>query len=361
MEFFVDKDIAKASTLPSSFYKDDFVFEALKEKVFKSTFQWVGDQSIFSGRIKHSPFYFLENYLNEPLILSKDENDQIHCMSNICTHRANLLLNHPESSSKITCGYHGRRFNNKGKMEFMPEFDGVEDFPRDCDHLRSFPLIDWQGHFFVGLTPNVNFQSILKKMEERIGFLPLDQYKKTNQYSKEYLVNAHWALYCDNYLEGFHIPFVHPDLNEALDYGEYATEVNDHMTLQIGYSDTDKDCFQLPEGHPDYGRNVAAYYYWIFPNMMFNFYPWGLSINIVKPISKNKTKVSFISYVYDESKMDVGAGAHIEKVEREDEFVVENVHRGLQSSFYSSGRFSPKREQGVHYFHWLLAEYLKNK
>ncbi len=51
--------------------------------------------------------------------------------------------------------------------------------------------------------------------------------------------------------------------------------------------------FDLPEGHVDYGKNVAAYYYWVFPNMMFNFYPWGLSINIVKPIDLNRTKVSF--------------------------------------------------------------------
>ena len=116
----------------------------------------------------------------------------------------------------------------------------------------------------------------------------------------------------------------------------------------------------MPEGHLDYGKNVAAYYYWVFPNMMFNFYPWGLSINIVKPIHLNKTKVSFITYVYDESKINTGAGALLDKVEREDEFVVEGVHKGLQSKFYTSGRFSPTREKGVHHFHGLLAKYLNN-
>ena len=78
--------------------------------------------------------------------------------------------------------------------------------------------------------------------------------------------------------------------------------------------------FDLPEGHIDYGKKVAAYYYWVFPNMMFNFYPWGLSINVVRPISINRTKVSFLSYVYDPSKLDKGAGSALEKVEREDEF-----------------------------------------
>ena len=35
----------------------------------------------------------------------------------------------------------------------------------------------------------------------------------------------------------------------------------------------------FPEGHPDHGKEVAAYYYWVFPNMMFNFYPLGDSLS----------------------------------------------------------------------------------
>ena len=66
---------------------------------------------------------------------------------------------------------------------------------------------------------------------------------------------------------------------------------------------------------------------------MLNFYPWGLSINIVKPINIKKTKVQFLSYVYDESKLDLGAGASLDKVEREDEFVVEGVQKVLTQNF----------------------------
>jgi choline monooxygenase len=171
-------------------------------------------------------------------------------------------------------------------------------------------------------------------------------------------VHANWALYCDNFLEGFHIPFVHKDLNEALDYGEYKTELYDHMNLQVGYSDESTEVFDLPEGHPDHGRNVAAYYYWIFPNMMFNFYPWGLSVNVIKPLSIDRTKVSFLTYVYDRSKINEGAGSLLDKVEREDEFIVESVQKGIRSNFYKTGRYSPTREKGVHHFHCLLADFI---
>jgi choline monooxygenase len=78
--------------------------------------------------------------------------------------------------------------------------------------------------------------------------------------------------------------------------------------------------------------------------MIFNFYPWGYWINIVKPIALNQTKVSFLTYVYDESKLDTGAGTGLDKVEREDKFVVEGVFKGMSSRVYQTGRFSPKIE-----------------
>ena len=174
------------------------------------------------------------------------------------------------------------------------------------------------------------------------------------------MVNCHWALYCDNYLEGFHIPFVHKDLNSVLDYGSYRTELFDFGTLQVGYAKDGEEVFDLPADHPDYGQSIGAFYFWLFPNIMLNFYPWGLSVNVVKPINQNKTRVSFITYVYDETKLDLGAGAALDKVEREDEFVVEGVHKGMHSHGYTTGRFSPKRERGVHHFHRMLAEIINS-
>ena len=64
--------------------------------------------------------------------------------------------------------------------------------------------------------------------------------------------------------------------------------------------------------------------------------------------------------MWDPKKMNKGAGNDLEKVEREDEFIVENVQKGVNSSFYKAGRFSPKREKGVHHFHHLIVSYLND-
>lgn len=356
--FYIDPNIKKAETLPASFYKDETIFNELKDKVFRTSWHWVGDMDIVPLTKSGFPFQLLEGYLTEPLLLMRDEDDKIRCMSNVCTHRGNLVVHHPGVQKQLFCMYHGRRFALDGTFKSMPEFEDAEDFPRACDSLHQFSVEKWNPFLFVGLEPSFDFSNVLKRMQERVGFLPLEQFRFRKDLSKDYLVNCHWALYCDNYLEGFHIPFVHSDLNDVLDYGSYTTEIYDHMNLQVGYAKSGEEVFELPKGHMDYGSQIGAYYFWVFPNMMFNFYPWGLSINIVKPIDMEKTKVSFLTYLYDENKLHSGAGALLDKVEREDEFVVEGVHQGLKSSYYKAGRFSPTREQGVHHFHRLLAQFL---
>ena len=210
----------------------------------------------------------------------------------------------------------------------------------------------------MGIDPKYDIKKVIEKIDDRVGFLPLNEFSLREDLGKDYTVNANWALYCDNYLEGFHIPFVHEDLNKELDYGDYDTEIYDYFNVQVGYTSDSSIAFDFPKNHVDYGKKIAAYYFWVFPNMMFNFYPWGLSINIVEPISVNKTKVSFIPYVYDSNKLDSGAGSILDKVEKEDEFVVQNVQRGMRSKYYETGRFSPTREKGVHHFHLLISDFL---
>jgi choline monooxygenase len=62
--------------------------------------------------------------------------------------------------------------------------------------------------------------------------------------------------------------------------------------------------------------------------------------------------------VRDRALLGAGAGGALDEVEMEDEAVVKTVQRGLRSRFYSKGRYSPTREQGVHHFHRLVAEFM---
>jgi choline monooxygenase len=234
----------------------------------------------------------------------------------------------------------------------------VEGFPSEKDNLPQVPFGAWDKLLFTSITPSIQLEEAIGEMKKRLPFLKLNEHKLEPTRSRDYLVKAHWALYCENYLEGFHIPFIHNSLNAVIDYNSYTTELYRYSNLQFALSRGGEDVFGLPAGSPDHGKKVSAYYYWVFPNMMFNFYPWGLSINVVRPMSPQLSKVSFITYIYDESKLERGAGAMLDKVEREDEAVVENVQKGISSRFYDRGRYSPTRETGTHHFHRLICEFM---
>lgn len=357
--FSVNADISKAFTIVKDFYTNPEYFELAKEKIFATSWQFIGDKEMLDAVENVQPFTLFEDFLNEPLVLTKDKENQLHCLSNVCTHRGNIIADKKCSAHQLRCKYHGRIFDLGGNFRSMPEFKEVKNFPSKSDNLTSLPLFEWEKFLFVSMNKKIRAESYLKEMIKRMSWLPLNNFNFRSDLSNEYIINAHWALYCENYLEGFHIPFVHAGLNEIIDYGNYTTELFSKSNLQIGYAKDGLNCFDLPAASPDHGKNISAYYFFIFPNMMFNFYPWGLSINIVKPLSSQQTKISFLTYVHDETKLVGGAGSDLHTVEMEDEEVVQNVQRGIRSRFYKKGRYSVTREQGTHHFHRLIAAAMK--
>lgn len=358
-QFFVDSDITKAKTIDKDFYLSNASWEHVKKNIFPGSWQFLGDKNnLFRGGVKTYPRVFMENYLEEPLLLTKQD-QSIQCMSNVCTHRGFLLSHHPSDSQNLVCKYHGRRFSLDGNCLSMPEFKEVEDFPAACDHLAKVELKTWRQFLFASLNSEIDFDKMFAKVEERVGFLNIEEFKHCPQYDKVYSVNAHWALYCENYLEGFHIPFVHNDLSALINYGEYTTECYEDMVLQIGYASDGTPSLDIPNVHPDAGKKVAAYYYWLFPNLMLNFYSWGLQLNFIMPVTPRLTKVHFAYYLKDQHDGRFTDGDQLgDKTEREDEFVVEGVQQGLESKLYTHGRFSPTREKGVHYFQQRIAHYM---
>jgi len=356
--FSVDPDIRRARTIPAAMYTDAALFERVRDRVFARSWQIAADHTQVRTPRRAHPFTFLEGVIDEPLLLTRDESDNLHCISNVCTHRGNLVVEQPADLPALRCRYHGRRFALDGTFQSMPEFEDVEGHPAPCDNLAQVPVANWGPLIFASLDPAFAFDDLVGDMKARLGWLPLDEFVFDPSRSRDYLVQANWALYCDNYLEGFHIPFVHAGLDKVLDYRAYRTELFRYSSLQLGVTSGGESVFELPTESPDHGESIAGYYYWLFPNLMFNFYPWGLSINIVKPLAVDRTRVSYLTYVWDASRIDQGAGAGLDRVEREDEAIVEAVQRGVRSRLYDRGRYSPSREQGVHHFHRLLVEQL---
>ena len=336
----IDKDISVAQTIPSYFYKSDDIFNKTIKNIFNNSWQFV----INKNSLKHKlyPFFFIEGLIDDSYVMVNG--DELKILSNVCTHRAALLCSQKSNGSTIKCNYHGRVFNLNGELIKHYGFEGVKNFPSKKDNLIKINHFDWNNFIFCSKSSNINIKKIFDDINTRLSGYKFQDLEYNKDESNTYIVDFHWALYCENYLEGFHVPFIHKGLNDDIDYSNYDTIILDNAVLQLA---------------KDKNNEIYAHYYWIFPNIMLNFYDWGLSINIITPLTKNKTKINFLSFPKKGMVQPKDIPSGIDIVEKEDQEIVKSVQIGIKSSNYTSGRYSVKHEKGIHYFHLLISEYLK--
>jgi choline monooxygenase len=144
----------------------------------------------------------------------------------------------------------------------------------------------------------------------------------------------------------------------VLDYKHYSIECVDRWCLQsspIDGSGADAATARVREGR--------AHYFWIYPNLMLNWYEGYLDTNLVRPLGIDRMEVIFDFYFADVRdavrdhnlrSMEVSR-----RIQDEDQAVCESVQRGLRSRAYEAGRLSARREAGEHLFHRLLASDLR--
>ncbi len=358
----IHPDIRRSSTLPGSFYKSQDLFDELTEKAFAGGWHFLGSEAQFAAPSQATPIELMPSSLAEPLAILSDASSALRVVSNVCTHRANLVVTRAAECKGLRCDYHGRRFGLDGRCTSSPDFDDEPGFPASTDHLPELALERLGPLLFTSLAQGsrqLGFDEWALPLRERLGSLWDEPYVFDAEGSQDYYVEAHWALYVDNFLEGFHIPYVHPELNKLLVASSYETELQAWSNLQLGDARPGDLAFDAQRVGRDAGRNLAAYYAWLFPGLMLNFYPWGLSVNVIEPLGLERTRVRFLRYIAHPDLVGQGAGGDLDGVQREDELVVEAVQRGVKSRLYRAGRFSAQQERGVHHFHALLAACLK--
>ncbi|HYK83591.1 MAG TPA: SRPBCC family protein [Gemmatimonadales bacterium] len=232
----------------------------------------------------------------------------------------------------------------------VPHFNRVELFNKQDYGLTPVHLAVWEGLVFVNLARRPgSLDTVLNGIRARIAPTELGRLRFARRV--DYDVHANWKVYVDNYLEGYHVPYVHPDLFTLYDYESYVTEVHDGYSIQVGPLTADRNVYTAGGGE--------ALYYHVFPNLMLNVVPGRLQSNVVVPVAPDRCKVVF-RYYYDDVESPAARErieadlAFSDKVQQEDAEICERVQRGLSSRAYDRGRFSVRFEAGVYHFQKLL-------
>ncbi len=356
LNFAIEERLETASTLPSWCYTNPGVIPLEQAKVFSRTWQLVGreDQATQPGD------YFTATVGEEPLLIVRGSDRRVRALSNVCRHRAGPVAKGEGNCRAFRCGYHGWSYSLEGSLVNTPEFEGVENFEKEANSLPEFSVETWLGLLFVNLDPEARpLREVLEGLPGELESRGFASFRLAAR--KEWTLDCNWKVYVDNYLEGYHIPVVHPGLMKEIDYASYVTETKSFFSLQ--HSPIREAPASRLRRDERTGESEARYY-WIFPNLMFNAYPDNYSTNLVLPLGHERTLTIFEWYFRDPDRPETQETVRktiefSDEIQREDIAVCEAVQRGLRSRTYETGRYCLRRESGVHHFHRLLVRFLR--
>ena len=375
-DFLVDTVIGRAESLPASAFVDPDFLSLELETLFSRTWQVAAqdtsseeDTETLQEALTKSGSRVPLNVLGNPLFLLKGADGRLSCFPNVCTHAWHALVESPSVGGAIVCPQHGRQFDLHGRLVAQSGFETTNDFPRESDHLKRINVDQLGPLIFVSTgKPLAAFREFTTETLRSIPGIALETLVRHRVKGEVREVEGNWKQHAWNYMDNFHIRFVHKGpggLADAIDLTSYRTELHRFSALQWAYavdpnygfdSKLLADRFRDPQNP---ARRVFALWWFIFPNIALNFYPWGLSVNVYMPIPGQPEKTLFLWYHYalDEEKFQQRNKAWLsEQVDAEDIEAIGLVSKGARSKFAPRGRFAPKEEEGPHWFHRLVYE-----
>jgi len=354
----IDSEVARAWTLPSHFYTDPAIFKAEEERIFRRSWQVVGHRE----QAKDAGDYFTTQLAEEPLLIVRGSDRKLRGFYNVCRHRAGPPAEGCGSRKLFRCGYHGWTYGLDGALISATEIEGVEGFRPEDFALVPVKVEEWFNLIFVNLDPEA--KTLRESLSELTAQVEKFQFTGMKLFERRtYEMNCNWKTYVDNYLEGYHLPSVHPGLNRELDYNAYVVEPHVRHVRQFSPIRGTQPGDTSPRRYQEAGEDLTTDYFWIFPNWMLNCYPDNVSLNIVLPRGPERSLAIFEWYLPEKDHGSAAAKASVEfsdQIQIEDVGICEKVQRNLRSRSYSSGRFSVKQERGVHAFHRMYAEAMKS-
>jgi choline monooxygenase len=343
--------LARASTIPARWYTDPRVEAHERRTVWSRSWQLAAR----TDQLTHPGDYVTTAIAGEPVLVVRGDDGVLRAFFNVCRHHAAAVMTAPcGRAPHLRCPYHGWTYGLDGRLKGVTDFAGVEGFDKERNGLVPLAVATWQKFVFVALEPATpTLDEWLGGLRAEVGALNLGSLQFAER--RVFTLNCNWKVFVDNYLDGgYHVPHLHKGLDSILDYAAYTIETRDRYCLQSSPIDTAGG-----EAMTASVRKGQALYYWLYPNLMLNWYEGYLDTNLVVPLGVDRMQVIFDFYFADVSEaardrnrqsMDVS-----ERIQDEDHAICESVQRGLGSRAYRAGRLSVRREAGEHQFHKLLA------
>jgi choline monooxygenase len=323
-------------TLPASAYSDRGWFERERQRVFGAEWVFAG----FASSLREPGDHLATDIAGWSILVVVDDDGQLRGHHNVCRHRAGPLVDDGVGHSpSLVCRYHGWAYGLDGQLRSARDFG--DGFSCDGISLAAVRAEAWRGLVFVHLelggAPAPALADALGSFAAECNEFALESFVPTHD--AEHRIACNWKTYADNYLEGYHIPLVHPGLNKEIDAKRYQVDVDEPHRWVRHTAPTRT------------GAVNAGRWLWRWPNLAINVYPDGMNVERYDPVGPGQTRLRY-SYAFadpaDPANADVVRVSS--EVTAEDVAICEAVQRNLDSGAYDTGWLSPRHERGVEAF-----------
>jgi len=343
---------AVACGLPGAAYTSEAFLALENERIFADSWVFAG----FAHELSRPGDITPVTVAGRPLLLVRDPELRVRAFHNVCRHRNLKLVDTPGNVGRaIRCPYHSWTYGLDGVLHVTPYFGGREPravppgFDRGRHGLVPVRSETWHDWIFVNLSgsapPLDEFVAPLRNRLEGVD-LSRARHVVTIDFGE---VAANWKLIVENFIEPYHVQFVHATTTEQ--------PLIDHYTV------SDRGCLGCAvdvSGEATREDTLAAdsRYLTLFPNFVFGLYlPDEIGVQLNVPLAPDRTVQRRAIYrLGPESRLESDARAEeLTKLWRgvhaEDHAMLERLQQGRVSEVAAGGGvLSPVWEEAVRSF-----------
>jgi choline monooxygenase len=322
---------------PAVYVRRD-VFLAEREAVFSTTWQLLGPVA----RLTERRAYVAVEIAGMKVFAVRSNDGVLRAFRNVCRHRGARLLPEGEGTcGPIRCPYHQWQFSDAGELLKAPWYGEEPGFDMADWPLEPISVAEWRGLVFVAVRPSVALITQLGDTVAELAGEPIESFAPVR--TERMVFQANWKIYTDNFVEGLHIPGIHPAFHAAIDFDAFETTAHDGLVRMTA--------------PPKEGLWYRGKWLWMWPNWTLSLFGGGMNTSRINPLDEGRTELIY-NFYFDGSQSEAEQERTIQGtlgVVREDFEVCVETQKNYASGGYRPGPLSPRHEKGVAYFQARVA------
>ncbi len=355
--------------LPGGCYTSDEAFKAELVHFISKSWACVG----VTGDVAKCGDLWPTTFANQSLLMTRANDGRIRTFHNICRHRGAALCSEMKhQQARIICPNHAWSYALDGALLATPHAGGAgrhhcEGMDAENLNLVEIPTAVWGPLVMINLNGGAgSLEDAMEPINDRLGNPAMGLLRTGPDYDFTFDVNANWKLAVENFVESYHVPMVHPELQRVNPMEDhYQILGGDHYIGLGGRADGVARSFNPPlpvfPGCADTDKYEALY---IAPNLMITCLPNLFKVIILNPLGPVRTRERLVVFFIGDEAMreDLSeARATVMKnwslnVNNQDIGIIEKMQTGRSSTAFDGGRFMPKQEQTSLHFQQMLAK-----